>query len=197
MLGARFVLYPGAACLALNLAALACAGEKEPRWVPLAWEKAAITAPPKVLKRAFPNGIGGGFLAVNPRTGDLYIEGHACLKSTDGGRTWAVQGVAPPSPIRSEVWTGLLPGRDENHFVFLSKKGPMETLDGGKAWSLVARMPEDFAKTHLGISLGYDAAHDIFYLIAGGHGGLRPVKYARQGVPQGRAEAPAAGEEGK
>ena len=100
--------------------------------------------------------------------------------SRDSGRTWAVQGAAPPSPIRSEVWTGLLPGKDENHFVFLSKQGPMETLDGGKSWSLVARMPEGFAKTHLGISLGYDAAHDVFYMIAGGHGGLRPVKYARQ-----------------
>ena len=45
----------------------------------------------------------------------------------------------------------------------------METLNAGKTWSLVAKMPEDFIKTHLGISLGYDAAHDIFYMIAGGH----------------------------
>lgn len=346
----------GTALLGLNLATLARAGEEEPKWVPLVSDKAAIAAPPEVLKRAFSEGIGGGYLAVNPRNGDLYIEGHACLKSTDGGKTyallaeafgngaysfcmdlhldgkkiavcgwcdlpgssgsaysldggktwepfasfddktlkerhgitgaalepgdgktvlakgyrekqlcysadlgktwsklakskdclglgvfsprelvisqfsgiqrsedagatwvevskfgwaagpvvhlgsaaywlsdkglivskdrgktWAVQGVPPPSPVRGGVWSGLLSGRDENHFVFLSKEGPMETLDGGKTWNLVAKFPEDYAKTHLGISLGYDGAHDVFYMIAGGHGGLRPVKYARQG----------------
>jgi len=352
----------------LNLTAPAWGGEEALKWVPLVSEKAAITAPADVLKRALPNGIDGGYLAVNPRNGDLYIEGHACLRSMDGGKryalvsedfgtgayalcmdvhadgkkiavfgwcdvpgssgsgysldggktwesfagfddktqkarggitsgalepgagktvlargyssqvknlfysadlgktwtklaksregvmgwgvfgprdlvvsywnhiersedagatwsevskfgkcagpvlhlggaaywlsdkglivskdggkTWAIQGAALPSPSRSDCWTGLLPGKDENHFVFLSKEGPMETLNGGKTWSLVASMPEDYAKTHLGISLGYDAAHDVFYMIAGGHGGLRPVKYARQGVAQARAEEP-------
>jgi photosystem II stability/assembly factor-like uncharacterized protein len=359
MLLSRSVVYLGTACLGLNLAASTCAGEEEPKWAPLVSEKAAITAPPEVLKRAFSEGIGGGYLAVNPRNGDLYIEGHACLRSTDGGKTyalvaegfgngaysfcmdmhadgkkiavcgwcdqpgssgsaysldggktwepfgsfddktlkdrhgitgaalepgdgktvlakgyrekqlcysadlgktwtklskskdclglgvfgprelvisnfngilrsedagatwtevskfgwsagpvvhlgsaaywlsdkglivskdrgktWALQGVTPPLPVRGGVWSGLLSGRDENHFVFLSKAGPMETLDGGKTWSLVAKFPEDYAKTQLGISLGYDAAQDVFYMIAGGHGGLRPVKYARQGVPK-------------
>jgi len=356
MLRSRFVL--GTVCLGLNLAAWVRAEEKEPTWVPIASEKAAIKAPPEVLKKAFSNGIGGGYLAVNPRNGELYIEDHACLKSTDGGKTyvllaegfgngayafcmdmhadgkkiavcgwcdvpgssgsgfsldggktweqfgsfddstlkerhgitgvalepgdgktvlakgyrekqlcysadlgktwtklakskdclglgvfssrelvisnfngivrsedagvtwaevskfgwaagpvvhlgsaaywlsdkglivskdrgktWAVQGVAPPSRVRGGVWSGLLSGKDENHFLFLAKEGPMETMDGGKTWSLVAKYPEDYAKTELGISLGYDAAHDVFYMIAGGHGGLRPVKYARQPVP--------------
>jgi len=90
MLPSRFVLCLGAVCIELNLAALACADEKEPKWVPLVSEKAAITAPPEVLKKAFSDGIGGGYLAVNPRNGDLYIEGHACLKSTDGGKTYAL-----------------------------------------------------------------------------------------------------------
>jgi hypothetical protein len=108
-----------------------------------------------------------------------WLSDKGLIVSKDGGKTWAVQGGTPPSPVRSECWSGLLPGKDENHFVFLSKEGPMETLNGGKTWILVAKMPEDFAKTHLGISLGYDAAHDVFYMIAGGHGGLRPVKYAR------------------
>jgi hypothetical protein len=368
MLRLRFVLCLGAACLGVNWTTAAFADDKEPKWVPLVSDKAAISAPPEVLKKAFANGIGGGYLAVNPRNGDLYIEGHACLKSTDSGKTfgllaegfgngayafcmdlhadgkkiavcgwcdvpgssgsaysldggkswepfasfddqtlkerhgitgavlepgagktvlakgyrekqlcysadlgktwtklakskdclglgvfgprelvisyfngiqrsedagatwtevsklgwsagplvhlgsaaywlsdkglivstdrgktWAVQGVAPPARVRGGVWSGLLSGRDENHFVFLSKDGPMETLDGGKTWSLVAKFPEDYAKTELGISLGYDAAHDVFYMIAGGHGGLRPVKYARQGVPKERA----AGAEGK
>ena len=364
MLRAQTVPYLAAALLGLNLAAGAGADETESKWVPLVSAKAAIAAPPDVLKRAFPDGISGGYLAVNPRNGDLYIEGHACVKSTDGGKTyallsedfgsgayalcmdvhadgkklavfgwcdrpgssgsgysldggktwesfagfddktqksrggitsgalepgngktvlargyshtvknlfysadlgktwkalaktregvmgwgvfgprdlvitywnrveysddagatwrevskfgkcagpvlhlggagywlsdrglivskdggktWALQGVAPPTPIRSDSWSGLLPGRDENHFVFLAREGPLETRNGGKTWSLVAKMPEDFAKTHLGISLGYDAARDVFYLIAGGHGGLRPVKYVRQGVPQAK-----------
>jgi hypothetical protein len=341
----------------LALAGVAVA--EEPTWVPLASDKAAISAPADVIKRQFSNGIDGGSLAVNPRTGDLYIEGHATLKSTDGGKsyalladvfgwsgafplcfdvhadgkklaafgwcdlpgssgsgysldggktwtpfasfddkskpkerggitsgalepgagttvlvrgynykvknlfyspdlgktwtplaktrdgvmgwgvfsprelticywnhmersedagatwtesskfgfchgpalhlgknaywlsakglivskdagkTWVLQGVAPPAPIRGEVWTGLLTGRDLNHFLFLSKEGPMETIDGGKSWDLVAKMPDEFVKTHLGISLGYDAVHDIFYMIAGGHGGVRPARYVR------------------
>jgi hypothetical protein len=67
----------------------------------------------------------------------------------------------------------------------------METLDAGASWTLVAEMPEDFVKTHLGISLGYDPTHDIFYMIAGGHGGLRPVKYARGAVAPRQTAAPA------
>ena len=359
-----FILLPSAFIL-LPLPPAAAADE--PRWVPIASDQASITAPPEVLRRAFSEGIGGGYLTVNPQNGDLYVEGHAALKSTDQGqtytlvdpqfswcgafplctdfhrggqklaifgwsdragssgsgysldggrswhalasfddpqqkdrggitggalepgtgqtilvrgynyhvknlfyspdlgatwrplaktrdgvqgwgvfnprelvvsywnhiersddageswtevskfgfcygplvhlgpaawwlsdkglvtsrdqgRTWTLAGTAPPARIRDEVWTGLVAGRDENHFLFLSKAGPLETLDAGQTWRLVAEMPDEFVKTHLGISLGYDPAHDIFYLIAGGHGGVRPVKYARHELAPAAAQ---------
>ncbi len=109
-----------------------------------------------------------------------WLSDKGLIASRDRGRTWALEGATPPARIRDEVWTGLVNGRDEKHFLFLSKAGPMETLDAGQSWRLVAELPEDYAKTHLGISLGYDPGRDIFYLIAGGHGGLRPVKYERR-----------------
>ncbi len=115
--------------------------------------------------------------------GAWWLSNKGLILSKDRGKTWAIQGIAPPSPMRSEVWTGVLAGRHENHFVFLSREGPMETLDAGKTWNLVVSLPEEFAKTHLGISLGYDSAHDIFYIIAGGHGGLPPMKYSRRPSP--------------
>ena len=70
-----------------------------------------------------------------------WLSDKGVIVSRDAGKSWALQGVKPPSRLREEVWTGLLPGRDEQHFAFLSEAGPMETLDGGQTWRLVRRCP--------------------------------------------------------
>ena len=158
MLKSRFVVYLGAASLGLSLAAVACAGDKEPEWVPLAWEKTAIAAPPEVLRRAFPDGIGGGYLAVNPRNGDLYVEGHACLKSTDGGKTYALlaEGFSycGAFPLCTDIhadgkklavfgWSDL-PG----------SSGSGYSLDGGKTWEAFASFDDKTKKSRGGITGG-------------------------------------------
>jgi hypothetical protein len=158
MLGSRLVPYLGAACLGLNLAAPARAAEEEPKWVPIVTEKSAITAPPEVLKRAFSDGIGGGSLAVNPRSGDLYIEGHACLKSTDGGKTYAllaeVFGWCGGYPLCTDIHTD---GKKIAVFGWCDLAGSSGSgcsLDGGKTWEPFASFDDKTQKDRGGMTGG-------------------------------------------
>ena len=142
--------------LSVCLAAPASSVAEEPQWVPLVSDKAAITAPPEVIKRAFSEGIGGGDLAVNLRNGDLYVEGHGVLKSTDGGQTYSLLhdcfSYCGAFPLCMDLhadgkkiavcgWCDL-PG----------SSGSGYSLDGGKTWQPFASFDDPNSKLRGGLT---------------------------------------------
>ncbi len=129
-----------------------------PKWVPLASEKTAITAPAEVIKRAFPDGIGGGYLAVNAANGDLYVQGHAALKSTDGGQTYALLAdcfrYCGAFPLCTDFHAE---GKKMAVFGFSDlpgSSGSGYSLDGGKTWESFASFDNNTKKSRGGITGG-------------------------------------------
>jgi photosystem II stability/assembly factor-like uncharacterized protein len=85
----------------------------------------------------------------------------ALLVSTDQGKTWQRQGGTVEA-----AW-GPFFGEDEKHIMVASKKGFIETRDGGKMWSPAVPLPvvKGFDAPMPGwfVNLGWDPKADVFY----------------------------------
>ena len=153
-----FLLLLAAVVSGFNLTFSMHAEEKDSKWVPLVSDKTAITAPPEIIKKAFSQGIDGGYLAVNPRNGDLYVEGHACLRSTDGGKTYApVTGNLNDNgsyPFCADIHSD---GKKIAVFGWCDVpgcSGSAYSLDGGKTWEAMASFDDPTKKGRGGITSG-------------------------------------------
>ena len=86
-----------------------------------------------------------------------WATGKGILASTDKGATWSAHGAAIDASF------GPYFGKDEKHFVVVTKTGFHETKDGGKTWKLAAPLPVGFTAGRVGPNYAWDPKADIFY----------------------------------
>jgi photosystem II stability/assembly factor-like uncharacterized protein len=90
-----------------------------------------------------------------------WLSKEGLLVSSDNGATWRVQG----KPVEASIGPIIDP-RDEKRIVVAGVKGIFRTTDGGKTWTMVAKLPDgaDIPKAGWYSNVAWDPVHDIFYV---------------------------------
>jgi photosystem II stability/assembly factor-like uncharacterized protein len=90
-----------------------------------------------------------------------WCAGPEILVSKDKGATWTA--VQRDRDKTYDFHYGPFFGKDEKHFVVVSKGGFVETKDGGQTWKVAAPLPPGFTVNRVGPNYAWDPKNDIFY----------------------------------
>jgi photosystem II stability/assembly factor-like uncharacterized protein len=105
-----------------------------------------------------------------------WIATDGLLISRDKGATWEKVGDACPGTIGP-----MIDPKDEKHMAVAGAKGIFTTSDGGKAWTLVATLPEKYDVPRPGwfTNVAWDPSNNIFYCSKMGKPAVRWEKEPR------------------